>query len=33
MEENLAALRDGRKMKMQPYGDLWFHSTSRRPAP
>lgn len=24
MQENLAALRDGKKMKMQPYGDLWF---------
>jgi len=24
MQENLAALRDGKKMKMQGYGDLWF---------
>jgi hypothetical protein len=24
MNENLAALRDGGKMRMQPYGDLWF---------
>ena len=24
MDENLAALKEGRKMKMQPYGDLWF---------
>jgi tetratricopeptide (TPR) repeat protein len=24
MEENLRLLQDGKKMKMQPYGDLWF---------
>jgi tetratricopeptide (TPR) repeat protein len=24
MGENLAALRDGKKMRMQPYGDMWF---------
>lgn len=24
MEENLKLLQDGKKMKMQPYGDLWF---------
>lgn len=24
MSENLAALRDGKKMRMQPYGDQWF---------
>ena len=24
MQENLALLRDGKKMKMQPYGDLWY---------
>ncbi len=24
MEENLAALQEGKKMKMQAYGDLWF---------
>jgi tetratricopeptide (TPR) repeat protein len=24
MLENLAALQEGKKMKMQPYGDLWF---------
>lgn len=24
MEENLALLKEGKKMKMQPYGDLWF---------
>jgi len=24
MNENLAALREGSKMRMQPYGDLWF---------
>ena len=24
MQENLVLLRDGKKMKMQPYGDLWF---------
>jgi uncharacterized protein HemY len=24
LQENLTALREGRKMKMQPYGDLWF---------
>lgn len=24
LQENLAALRDGKKLKMQPYGDLWF---------
>lgn len=24
MSENLAALREGGKMRMQPYGDLWF---------
>jgi predicted Zn-dependent protease len=24
MTENLAALREGKKMKMQAYGDLWF---------
>jgi tetratricopeptide (TPR) repeat protein len=24
MTANLAALKDGRKMKMQPYGDLWY---------
>jgi tetratricopeptide (TPR) repeat protein len=24
MEENLKLLQEGKKMKMQPYGDLWF---------
>lgn len=24
LQENLAALREGKKLKMQPYGDLWF---------
>lgn len=24
MEENLRLLQEGKKMKMQPYGDLWF---------
>lgn len=24
MQENLDALKEGKKMKMQPYGDLWF---------
>ncbi len=24
MTENLEALREGKKMRMQPYGDLWF---------
>lgn len=24
MEENLKLLQDGKKMRMQPYGDLWF---------
>ena len=24
MEENLQLLREGKKLKMQPYGDLWF---------
>jgi tetratricopeptide (TPR) repeat protein len=24
MQENLEALKEGKKMKMQPYGDLWF---------
>ena len=24
LEENLRLLQDGKKMKMQPYGDLWF---------
>lgn len=24
MQENLEALKGGKKMKMQPYGDLWF---------
>ena len=24
MSENLTALREGKKMRMQPYGDLWF---------
>ncbi|MCM2265328.1 MAG: hypothetical protein NDI73_09070 [Desulfuromonadales bacterium] len=24
LEENLKLLQDGKKMKMQPYGDLWF---------
>lgn len=24
MSANLAALKEGRKMKMQPYGDLWY---------
>jgi tetratricopeptide (TPR) repeat protein len=24
LQENLAALREGKKLKMQPYGELWF---------